>query len=145
MEEDRIDANGHASSSVPRAVGYVALWTDNPEALREFFTQMFHYEIIYEDHSVIVFDMEGETDLIIQRVDEETQHLNGTTRFGIYGDSLVQLTKTLKERGVSLAEELVELGDDQLLTVINTPTGHQIELVGSAALGLAGDQWDEEP
>lgn len=139
-----MDSNGHVPGEVPRAVGYVALWTDRPEALREFFVSIFGYEVIYEDQSVIVFEMEGESDLIIQRVDESTLELNGTTRFGLYSDQLFRLTRTLKERGASLVEELMDLGDEQYMTVIESPTGHQIELVGSASFGVADEGWDED-
>ncbi len=138
-----MDTNGNARSAVPKAIGYVALWTDQPERLRDFFATMFHYEVVYEDRSVIVFDMEGETDLIVQRVDEQTRHLNGTTQFGLYVEDMGKLTETLQKRGVSLTQAMVELGEDQYLTLVNTPTGHTVELVGGRTFEVDEDGLDD--
>jgi predicted enzyme related to lactoylglutathione lyase len=140
-----MDTNGNARSVVPKAIGYVALWSDQPERLRDFFSTMFHYEVVYEDRSVIVFDMEGETDLIIQRVDEATVHLNGTTQFGLYVEDMAKLTETLQKRGVSLSQAMTDLGEDQFLTLVQTPTGHTVELVGGRTFDVDedGDEWGD--
>lgn len=138
-----MDTNGNARSLVPKTIGYVALWSDEPERLRDFLSTMFQYEVVYEDPSVIVFGMEGETDLIIQRVDAETQHLNGTTQFGLYVEDMGKLTETLQKRGVSLSQAMVDLGEDQVFTLVETPTGHSIELVGGRTFEVDETEWDD--
>ncbi len=130
-----MDSSNGRGGSLPRTVGYVALWTDKPETLRDFFVTVFRYGVAHEDESVIVFEMEGETDLIIQRVDGETAHLNGSTRFGIYAEGVDGLTKALRQRGATFVEEALDLGEGQALTIVRTPTGHQVEIVGSVTMG----------
>ncbi|MDQ4077882.1 MAG: VOC family protein [Chloroflexota bacterium] len=138
-----MDSNGNARVSVPRAIGYVALWTDRPEVLRDFFEAVLRYEVAYEDESIVVFDMDGETDLIIQRVDVETRHLNGTVHFGLYVEDIGELTEKLRERGASFDREMVNIEEDQFITILNTPTGHTIDLVGGTAFG-SEDEWESE-
>ncbi len=134
--------NGNERETIPRTIGYVAMWTDRPATLRDFFVDTLHYEVAYEDESVIVFDLEGETDLIIQRVDEQTRALNGTTQFGFYVDDVGALSSGLRGRGAVLSQEMLALGDGQFLSILQAPTDHAIELVGSSGALGGEDEWE---